>query len=322
MNAVNLRRADYGIWGAIFVIAAIVLIFASLNSFTIVLPSFSVPALFILGLVLTTLFYKTWRPDEGIADALTGTSQVVAFASVGAPLSYIAASANYPLWDAQFNTLDLALGLNWKAWLAFMNDLPHLHVAFALAYASFAMQTTVVAMVLGVGGHRRHLRIFVMTFMLTTLVVIGVSAVMPAQGTWGYLHLSLSDCPSIVPMTRDQPLAVFFGLRDGTYRQLVGTGSEGVISFPSLHAALGLLFIFALWPVKYIRWVALVVNLLLIFATPVEGSHYFTDVFAGLAIVALSWLVVSSTLAGRGISSGHARWTSAAQAVGGTSLDM
>jgi membrane-associated phospholipid phosphatase len=123
-------------------------------------------------------------------------------------------------------------------------------------------------------------------------------------------------------MTRDQPLAVFFGLRDGTYRQLVGTGSEGVISFPSLHAALGLLFIFALWPVKYIRWVALVVNLLLIFATPVEGSHYFTDVFAGLAIVALSWLVVSSTLAGRGISSGHARWTSAAQAVGGTSLDM
>jgi hypothetical protein len=51
---------------------------------------------------------------------LSGTSQVVAFASVATPLSYIAASADYTLWDAQLNTLDLALGVNWKGWLAFM----------------------------------------------------------------------------------------------------------------------------------------------------------------------------------------------------------
>jgi hypothetical protein len=300
MNTVDLRRLDFGIWGAIIIVAAMVLIFAVLNSFSIVLSSFSIPGLFIFALILATVFYRTWRRDQGIADALTGTSQVVAFAAVAAPLSYIAASAANPLWDSQFNAWDLGLGLNWKAWLAFMNDFPTLHVVFALAYASFAVQTTVVAMVLGVGGHGRHLRVFVIAFMLTTLVVIGISAVMPAQGVWGHLHLSLSDCPLIVPMTRDLPLAVFFGLRDGTYRQLVGTGAEGVISFPSLHAALGLLFIFALWPVKHVRWIALALNGLLIAATPVEGSHYFTDVLAGLAVAASSWLIVSWSLAGQG----------------------
>ena len=34
---------------------------------------------------------------------------------------------------------------------------------------------------------------------------------------------------------------VFYGLRDGSYRMLVAIGSEGIISFPSLHAALAMI---------------------------------------------------------------------------------
>jgi hypothetical protein len=59
-----------------------------------------------------------------------------------------------------------------------------------------------------------------------------------------------------------------------------------------LHAALGLLFIFALWPVRYIGWISVLLNLTMIAATPVDGSHYFSDVVAGLTIAALSWIAV------------------------------
>jgi len=124
---------------------------------------------------------------------------------------------------------------------------------------------------------------------------------MPAQGVWGYLHLSALDSPAIVPITRDLPLPVFFGLRDGTFRQLVAEGAEGIISFPSLHAALGLLFIFALWPVRYIGWISVLLNLAMIAATPVDGSHYFSDVAAGLTIATLSWIAVSHILAHTGL---------------------
>src|SRR5205823_13317355 len=130
------------------------------------------------------------------------------------------------------------------------------------------------------------------SFMLLTLVTIAISTVMPAQGVWGYLHLSALDSPAIVPTTRELHLPVFFGLREGTFRHLVAEGAEGIISFPSLHAALGLLFLFALWPVRYVGWIAALLNVAMIAATPVDGSHYFSDVAAGLTIALLSWVTV------------------------------
>jgi len=72
--------------------------------------------------------------------------------------------------------------------------------------------------------------------------------------------------------------------------------AEGIISFPSLHAALAVLFIFALWPVKWLRWIALSINLVMIAATPVDGSHYFTDIIAGLVISTLCWWAVRCAL--------------------------
>ena len=38
---------------------------------------------------------------------------------------------------------------------------------------------------------------------------------------------------------------VFLGLRDGTVRMLAAAGAEGIITFPSLHAALAVILIAA-----------------------------------------------------------------------------
>lgn len=59
--------------------------------------------------------------------------------------------------------------------------------------------------------------------------------------------------------------------------------SEGIITFPSLHAALGILFAAALWRVRGIKSAALMPGALTLIATPAYGSHYFVDVIAGVA---------------------------------------
>jgi membrane-associated phospholipid phosphatase len=263
-----------------------------LSSFVIVWASFARGALVCVLLVLSSLFYRHIRKDLALAEALNGAGQIIAFASVAAPLSYIAASADYPLWDTELTVWDQSLGFHWLNWLAFMNASPALHMITKVAYGSFAVQTTMIVMALGMAGRSAHMRLFMLALFSTTLVTIAVSAFMPAQGVWGAWHLSLSDAPAIVPTTRDLPLPVFFGLRDGSYRLLVGDHPEGVISFPSLHAALGLLFILALWPMKWLRWIGLLVNLVMIAATPIEGSHYLADVLAGLAVAGLCWWAV------------------------------
>jgi membrane-associated phospholipid phosphatase len=73
---------------------------------------------------------------------------------------------------------------------------------------------------------------------------------------------------------------------------------EGLISFPSFHTANAILFIWALWPLRLLRPVILVVNVLLIASTPLAGAHYLVDLIGG-AVVAVgaiwltSWLVRS-----------------------------
>jgi membrane-associated phospholipid phosphatase len=296
MNVVDYRRSDSVIWSTIAAMAATVIFSGTVSTFVVVWSSFVKAALVSGLLIVASLFYRKIRKDQPLAEALCGASQIIAFASVAAPLSYIAASASLPLWDTQLAEWDDKLALNWMAWLEFMNAAPFLHAITKVAYGSFAVQTTLVVMALGLARRALHMRIFILALCATTLVVIGISALVPAQGEWGYRQLSLSDSPVVLPTVRDLPLPAFFGLRDGTYRQLVADNAEGIISFPSLHAALGLLFIFALWPVRRLRWLAVILNAVMIAATPVEGSHYFADVLAGLAIAAVCWRAVSRLL--------------------------
>jgi membrane-associated phospholipid phosphatase len=286
------RRLDCIIWITIAVVAQTVVASSMMSTFVVVWPSYVKAALVSGSLLLASVFYRFFRKDQPLAEALLGASQVIAFASVAAPLSYIAASASFPLWDTQLAGWDRRLGFDWMDWLALMNAVPFLHTVTKIAYSSFAVQTTMVVMALGFFRRTLHMRIFILALFATTLVTIGISALFPAQGVWGAWHLSLSDSPAIVPVTRDLPLPVFFGLRDGSYRQLVADTAEGIISFPSLHAALAILFMFALWPVKWLRWIAICLNLAMIAATPIDGSHYFVDVIAGVVISTLCWSLV------------------------------
>src|SRR5665647_2135382 len=79
-------------------------------------------------------------------------------------------------------------------------------------------------------------------------------------GHLGLNQLHAANYPDIVPATRDLHLPIFLGLRDGSYRLLMATGSEGIITFPSLHAALALILAAALWPLPVLRWIGLALN--------------------------------------------------------------
>ena len=71
---------------------------------------------------------------------------------------------------------------------------------------------------------------------------------------------------------------------------------EGIISFPSYHAALALLLLLGAWHNAWLRWPFLAINVAMIVATPIDGGHYFVDVIAGLAIAAVSQVVARRLL--------------------------
>jgi hypothetical protein len=290
-DAHALRRLDRLIWGLVAAVAAIVLAAPLVSSFWIEWPAFVAPVLACVLLAAGSWFYRRFRTDPRLASGLTSSAQVIAFAAVGAPLSYLAAAlgAAFPLQDHVFDALDRAMGLDWKALLDAMNDAPVLYAPLRLSYLSLTLQMTTVVLCLAFSGRLLWLRVYTLAFVFSALVSIAISVPLPAAGVWPYYGLGTVEPPQIMPAVSTS-WPVFYGLRDGTFRMLTAVGSEGIITFPSLHAALAVVLIAGLWPVPRLRLVALVLNLLMLAGTPIDGSHYFIDVFAGMALaVACIW---------------------------------
>lgn len=286
----TLHRLDRTIWALIAVIAGVVLTAPLFTNFNLEWLTFAGPAAAVAVLCAGALVYRRWRPEPRLATALECTAQLVAFTAVGAPLSYLAAAAGgmFPLQDAMFEAADRALGFDWHGMLSWMNERKDAHVAFSLAYMSFTFQASMTVLALAFCGRHVQLRVFMLALALSALVCIAISVVVPCEGIWGFLKLTASDYPAIVPATRELHLPIFHGLRDGSFRALTGLTSEGIITFPSFHTALGVIFVVALWPVPVLRWVGVVINALMMVSIPIDGGHYFVDMIAGTIIAVLS----------------------------------
>ncbi len=283
-HAAGLRRLDAIIWALVGGVGAFVLIMAVFGGVTVAFKTFAAPASICLLLKLGARYYRDRRNDHNLASALESTAQVMAFAAVAAPLSYVAATAALPLQDAALDSMDRALGFDWKGLLAVMQRWPHFFELMHVIYLSVSVQMTAVVLLLGFTGRLPWLRVYILAFIFTALATIAISALFPAEGVW--LYYGLKSGLAAMPMSHTA-WPVFFGLRDGSFRLVMAIGSEGIITFPSLHAALAVILIAAYWPVPNARWLGASINSLMLTATPIDGSHYFVDVLAGIGIAVL-----------------------------------
>jgi hypothetical protein len=291
----HLKRADAAVWITIGVIAVADLGFALRGPFELDWRSFWSPGVVTALLAAGGWFYRSVRRDERLGAILSSTAHIIGFAAVGAPLSYIAATAGFPLQDAALEAIDRHLGVDWAQLMTFVSLHPRLQLVLSFAYSSFALQTLTTVLALGMAGQLTRLSSFITAFIATTLVIIAISAVCPAAGPWLFLEIQPASANGFLP-TSSTSWPVFLGLRDGTLHTVYGIRSEGIITFPSLHAALGVLFPAALWHVKGVRWLALGLNILLVLATPAYGSHYVIDVIAGILIAAVCWVAAARHL--------------------------
>jgi hypothetical protein len=256
-------------------------------------PSVIRPVLAVGLLMGIRWFYRHRRRDDRIAVAVTGVAQLITFTAVGAALSYILASGTGPLWDSTFMAWDRALGLDWSAYLAFVDARPTLGWWLGIAYQSITPQLIVAGSLLALSGRIEASRSFVAAFVVCALLVILISGATPALSIIPHLGLGPADYPNLTPAAAYGHVSDVLGLRNGTLRTLTLDRMEGIIAFPSLHAGLALVLATAFWSMRWLRWPGLVLNAAMLAATPIHGSHYFVDVFAGLAVAAASLALVS-----------------------------
>ena len=215
-----------------------------------------------------------------LAAGATAFLQMTLFTLLGVVLAYALAAQSGALWDDRLAAADRAVGFNWPVVLSQLDKVPPVIWALGLAYHSLTVQMIVVIVALSGLSQFDTLRTTVCAAILSGFVTILISGLTPAMGNLfdpsHYRHI----WPSVAWLEQ----GLIAGLRDGSRHVLDLTMLMGIVSFPSFHATLAAIFIWAFRAIPRLAVPGGAWAILTIIATPVFGGHYGVDVIMGLIL--------------------------------------
>jgi len=228
-------------------------------------------------LVIVTRIYAVHRPALRLASMARTGYLLIMFTNVAAIFNYLLAGLlPLPRWDASFAGADMMLGLHWLSLYQFVVTNPLLDAASNIIYCTLSPEFLLLLLLFECSGQHRwgeKLRRYYMNAALAT-ILLGI--LLPASGPFALYHLPIAKFTAYISQEN--------GLRDGTMRLIDLSNVQGLVAFPSFHAALALLCAYAARRLRYLNWPLMALNIAIVTSAPVVGGHYFVDIFAGLAL--------------------------------------
>jgi hypothetical protein len=289
-SAAVLRRNCRTLWigiGVLFVATAASLLATDLSVDLRVSPAILAPvAIFAAG----AWFYSRIRPDARLANALSGLIQLLLVVMICAVLTYPAAKAGFPYRDASLYQLDQWLGFDRAAYLRAFTDQPWKQRLGDSVYLSMLPEMAVIPLVLILARRIERFQRFIAAYGLALVLTSAIFIFMPAVGALVFI-----DLPSLSYAELPGYARTLDALRRGAMTTISLLNIEGFVTFPSFHTQSAILYAWALWPIKWVRWPAVLFNAAIISTTPVSGAHYAVDVIAG-ALLVVPVIVLSGKL--------------------------
>ena len=236
-------------------------------------------------------FAKGDQADPKLIFSLGAISQLFFVVIIMGPLTYVTGVANWPLQDHALLAIDRAMGMDPETIARYVNDHDWLAALLLRSYGLIKIMLLAVPVALTLTLRLVRLQLFVFAFSIALIITVAISTFVPAVGTYYGLDIAPSQFASLDSSLYTAQLRDILALREGSLRHLEMFKLTGIVSFPSFHAASAVLYMWALWPVRFVGGLAAALNLLMIAATPVIGAHYMIDVFGGVALAAISILL-------------------------------
>lgn len=230
-----------------------------------------------------------------VGDMTQAAGVWIAFTAIACVLTYLSARCTLPLEDNTLEVLDRAMGFDWVAWSAWVAAHRAIQVMLRLAYMSLLPQIVLCCCVLPLtGGARRLSELFWGAF-VAILITSAVSALLPALGAFAHYGFAVRADWLDDLLALRQPGSVTFTLHE----------MKGIVSMPSYHAVLAVLFVHAHRRTGVLGAAVLALNLMVIVSTPSEGGHYLCDVIAGSLLAGAAIIVVGHGPLHRAITPNH-----------------
>ncbi len=202
------------------------------------------------------------------------------------------ATLNMPMIDGALAAADRMLGFDQIAFLHWLRE----HDAAARLIGTIYWTTGIGAAfgVLFCAFHDRgrQLRDLIVASVIVLFGSIVISGVFPAVGAFPYYGIDKTAFPYLTSQAGDYHMVALEQLRSGARRVLDVSNGEPIVTFPSFHAALGLISFWAFRKVWWLAAPAAVFAALVIVSTLTEGGHYIIDIAGGAA---LFWFAVRVT---------------------------
>lgn len=295
---VHPRGRDDAAWVMVLATLGAVLLLQILDPFVLSSDGLAIPAAFAAILGMVAAFYRRHRPSPALVAMTVALQQMTLFSALGAILSYMMAARGGEAWDGRIAGWDAALGFDWPAALGWLDRHALLAAPLKTAYETLMPQMAALVVALGLCGRLAALRTAVLAAMLAGMAAILLSALMPAMGAYMHFGMHPGDYPHLRPATALVHIGDVQGLRDGTLRTLSLATMQGIITFPSYHAALATIFGwgFSRASYRWIGWPGMAVAGLTLLSTPLDGGHYLSDVLAGCAVASISLWIASRAI--------------------------
>lgn len=257
----------------------------------------------ILGIIIASLatalgVVRHWfraprsEAERKLRDAAELFGVFSAICIVGALAPYPLAAMSSGFADPVLERMDVLLRFNWLGWYRFIEDHPSFRLVDRVAYESIFLSPALLLGYFAWTGRKAEARQFVVSFWLSASITLALFAFVPAKGP---LVLLWRGPLPYVPASALYEADLIPALRDHTLHRIDLSNLQGLVSVPSFHAVSAVLFICAAWRIRPLKWPILVLNLAMLLATPVEGTHYFVDIIAGV-VVALAAVAVTKAI--------------------------
>ncbi len=236
--------------------------------------------------------YARWRRMKVLPAAFDCLAAVILSVLPILVWTYAAMNLDMPMADARLEAMDAALGFDWHAFIGFVDQRPWLANALARAYSSFYLQLLLLPPLLALFRRERRAYAMVIAYYAICFVSSVVSIWFPALGTYVVYGVTQTDLSHINAMFGFHFLDQFNAIRaPGAFTLSLDT-CAGILTFPSVHAAVAALCAWAAWEVRLIRYPVLVLNVGMAASAVSHANHYLIDVIAGIGITAATVTVV------------------------------
>lgn len=257
-------------------------------------------ALLSVPFVLAGYYFLIVRPHLtiGMLAVTPGLCYISAVSAYRLQVDIFHFGRHFPLIDNILGSMDETLGFDWVAYFSWVTHHKLLFLVLSVAYQSIWVQPVFLFILFALLRRKQDCFSLHCALPLSFAITCAVASFFPALGAYQFHGMSVADHPGIALEFTDQMTAPMMWLRQSNLPDMLPSFPDmRLVTFPSWHAAAAVIFVLAAWPVKRLRYLLLGLNILMLMATPVQGSHYVSDMIIGATIGYMSFSVTRKIIA-------------------------